>query len=925
MTSHSLRTLNHMSNVAHTRTRRYFARKSLLLVAVVLLVASSFGLAVAQPRPVRTMNTTGAATIPIERLGSISGVAWRLVSQPGLALFAGSKAVSVVNTVDLEHPRFISTLEFPDLVQGLAMQGRYAYVALGQCDGFLGDSCRGSLHIVDLANPTLPVVVGTFIPPYPVDEPMMLEGYVLLRDTAWRAGGPPSVIHIIDVRDPATPREVATIPDTADVTSVLLATDSATQHISAYLISRSGYLRVYDLADPTAPVLVTSNTLVTTDDLVLSAALYPDAGTNRVYAYVSDRSKSRPGIHVVDVSTPQQPSEVGFIATAPDTYVSGVVGNHLVVTTAYGSSQVFDLTQPATPVAGGSISTVLISNVVALDATHALVTSKRGIHVLNLINPAAPTLTLLLPTLYNIPGGPVAEAVFARNHLYIPSSDQTAMLDISRPTASQFRGTLPGNRVTLAGTLAATAGNGQVTLTDVAGPAPRELSTLALPTEARQTVALATNGTLGQAGSLLYLAWGNGLTVLDAADPTALKVVGALPINQSVRAVLVRGSLIYVATTNFQTHHLLVIDVAQPNAPVVRASLDLPSWARNMSVAGDRMYIATAERGLQILDVAQPQRPQIIGSYLFTSPYTTQSVATDGGLVYLLELLSSGTSTLHIVDLANPAAPHTLNRYDTALTNVQVSAQNGMVALFSIDGVVLLQRAASAGVVVDTLGLPIAGATLTASDQTTASGFRGTYRVPASLALRADSGGGITAGLAGFTSWPTQRSAAEAAAGTANFVMLAPPSTVVVTPSTGATAIFTDTSGATTAITVSSDAVATPTTLTLTPQVSPDLTDWAFAGHAFELGTADDAAKTLPATVTLTYRNSEIRLVADKAQLRLRRWDGTLWQDAGDGCAINGVAQHNLAAKTLTVPICRTGRYALFGPTTRLFLPALGS
>jgi hypothetical protein len=110
-------------------------------------------------------------------------------------------------------------------------------------------------------------------------------------------------------------------------------------------------------------------------------------------------------------------------------------------------------------------------------------------------------------------------------------------------------------------------------------------------------------------------------------------------------------------------------------------------------------------------------------------------------------------------------------------------------------------------------------------------------------------------------------------------------------------------------------------TMHITPTVGPGMMPWAFAGHAFEVEL--ESASPIAAVVTVNYRPSEVRAVSDLGQLMLRRWDGTAWQDAAASCSPASLYTRNLAASTLSIPICEAGRYALFGPTNRVFSPGV--
>jgi hypothetical protein len=116
--------------------------------------------------------------------------------------------------------------------------------------------------------------------------------------------------------------------------------------------------------------------------------------------------------------------------------------------------------------------------------------------------------------------------------------------------------------------------------------------------------------------------------------------------------------------------------------------------------------------------------------------------------------------------------------------------------------------------------------------------------------------------------------------------------------------------------------VSQTTALTVTPVMIDDpLPDQAFTGHAFDLAAQPDQVFGVPVTVTIRYSNSDIRVISDENSLALLWWDGGSWVEAVTTCTPSSVYQRDVLNNTISLPICRTGRYALFGPTHQTFLP----
>ncbi|MEP7188926.1 MAG: hypothetical protein ABI901_07055, partial [Roseiflexaceae bacterium] len=76
-----------------------------------------------------------------------------------------------------------------------------------------------------------------------------------------------------------------------------------------------------------------------------------------------------------------------------------------------------------------------------------------------------------------------------------------------------------------------------------------------------------------------------------------------------------------------------------------------------------------------------------------------------------------------------------------------------------------------------------------------------------------------------------------------------------------------------------------------------------------------------PLTVTLSYSAGDARLISNPESLALWWWNGSGWQDAAATCGQAASYSRDSTSKTISLAICRTGRFALFGPTKQIYLP----
>jgi len=64
-----------------------------------------------------------------------------------------------------------------------------------------------------------------------------------------------------------------------------------------------------------------------------------------------------------------------------------------------------------------------------------------------------------------------------------------------------------------------------------------------------------------------------------------------------------------------------------------------------------------------------------------------------------------------------------------------------------------------------------------------------------------------------------------------------------------------------------------------------------------------------------------VRVAADESQWVLSWWTGSEWQDVAQTCDPASSYIRDVANKTLSVSICRGGKFGLFGPMYQVYLP----
>ena len=265
-------------------------------------------------------------------------------------------------------------------------------------------------------------------------------------------------------------------------------------------------------------------------------------------------------------------------------------------------------------------------------------------------------------------------------------------------------------------------------------------------------------------------------------------------------------------------------------------------------------------------------------------------------------------------------------------SRVAFAVLDGIVYVTSSTGVYMFQFSSStiSGSVVDVHNYPIANVHIEVS-----TGFSTTTLVDGSYTTPGMPSGTyvIMPSLSGYVfSPPTRTVTLPPAAVKQDFTILSPPVAATLEPFAPSHLIYTDTQGLPTILFFPAGTVTTTTDMVLNPLGRlPAPSGRAFAGHAFEM-TASRGGEELsnltylnPVSVTINYSVEDVSVISDMQSLSLWWWEEGEWQLAAKPCVNPGEAVHNLGERIISIPLCTTGRYALFGPTYQAFLSIVGN
>jgi hypothetical protein len=339
---------------------------------------------------------------------------------------------------------------------------------------------------------------------------------------------------------------------------------------------------------------------------------------------------------------------------------------------ADGSSglHVLDVSNPASPTLTFSYDTPGVANDASVSGTVAYVAdgASGGLQLINVGTPAAPTLL----GSYDTPGDARGGLVVSGTVAYVTdNSAGLQVLNVSNPASPTLLGTYntPGFclDVAVSGTVAYVADDiSGLQILNVSNPAsPTLLGSYDTPGNARGVVV---------SGTVAYVADGaSGLQILNVSNPASPTLLGTYDTPGAAKSVAVSGTVAYVADFN---SGLLILNVSNPASPTLLGTYDTPGYAYDVEVSGTVAYVADDFAGLQILNVSNPASPSLLGT--FDTPGFANSVTVSGTAAYVTDLASG----LQVLNVDNPAIPTLLGSYSTPNNawDVEVSGTMAYVA-----------------------------------------------------------------------------------------------------------------------------------------------------------------------------------------------------------------------------------------------------
>lgn len=559
------------------------------------------------------------------------GVPNAVAVQDGYAYCTGP-GFQVVDVSKPDAPNRVGGLDLVGEGYGLALRGRYAYVANG----------GSGLSILELTEPTVPRLVGQYTDVY-ANAVAVAGDHAYVADE-YRA------LKVLDISNPASPRLVGRLQTPQPAVGVTVAGDYA------YLAVFQRAVQIVDIADPKDPKLVSSKAV---SGEPWRIAIAGD------YAYVTGFAT---GLQILDISNPTAPRLVGGEAFSG--WSRGVVVQSnlaCVVTYPWDSGEnvrLYDVTDPARPRRLGGHKSLGAAIGLAVNGDFALVAGMAGLDVLDISDPAR-----VRPAGNCDLSGQTSAVAAQGSYAYL--ADGTAglqVLDISEAANPKRIGRFAtaGGALDVAvtnGLVCVAASEAGLQLIDVANPrAPQLAGSLGLPSGGASAVALM--------GNYACVLDGN-LEVVDIGNPAKPRLVSTYAVSGYASSLVVQGQRAFLGRSDQGWE---AVDLSDPANPV-RVTIQTNA-ATSLAVSGNRL--ATADfSGVQFWDVTDLGHPIRAGRHEGVSG----RLLMDGPYAFMLES-SEYWQDILLLDLSDLSWPAPVTRFGgvrdwTRPRTVHLTVQDG--------------------------------------------------------------------------------------------------------------------------------------------------------------------------------------------------------------------------------------------------------
>ncbi len=509
-----------------------------------------------------------------------------------LILFLFSPVSGLSQCIDYsDYMHWAGGVEIGDYASGIAVDGEYAFV--GQT--LNGDESEEFfLAVMDLSAPLTPAMVGSMpLPSRPNGSIVIQENFVYL--TAYNG------LYVVDITAPETPFIVGSVESPGWLFNLEIQGDYA------YMAGGENRSEIF-IVDISTPENMTLAGNIATPDHVRDICALGDL------LYVAD---SEEGLLVLDVSSPNSPEIIDV----------GLTLRHAVGIIAFGEYAyvsdsacvlVLDISTPATPLVVEYLGPDFRGPFIQIQEDRLFMWADGGIKVLNVATPQTPTIL----GSFSAPGDLHGFAALG-NYGYCPATVSLGdldefgqivtygalqVIDLKNFESPDMQNISLTPEEVLDIKIDGDYGymiDGDFQVVDLSDPeSPEVIANLAFGSVSSS--GKARNVILNE--NHAYLKTDTEFHVIDISTPEAPEIIGSMELTGNVWRSSAQENFVYLLMGG----EFVIVDVSVPEGPAIESII--PIWAESFFVQDDYVLFGSVGPGLQVMDISNPENPEIAGT-----------------------------------------------------------------------------------------------------------------------------------------------------------------------------------------------------------------------------------------------------------------------------------------------------------------------
>lgn len=514
----------------------------------------------------------------------------------------GLCGLQILDVSDPARPERRGFCEVPLPPFGVFVGEDIAYVA---CANPWHDP-RGGFQIVDVRNPSSPLLCSPFVPVPARAWKIFVKGGIAYLASL-------DGLHVFDVKNPSVPTSLGFYAQRRCYDVVVAGQ-------LAYTATDSG-LEVVDVTSPTAPASLGGlYTISSSYALALSGSL--------IYL-------AQDGFHnidVADVTDPASPRLVASYRTSGWPWDVAVSGDIACVADGPGGLLILDVADPASPTLQATYDTLSDpTDICVVDGVAYVANGIRGFKTIDVSNPRSPKILgfLALPSpawAMDASGGLACVCGTKDGHGFVN------LIDITSPSSPRLLTSYEMEKavrtVTLSHSSAFVSTYHELHIFDISDPCSPTLQAVFATPGLQCDVFIS--------GDLAFIADYTNLQIVDISDPASPFLRSSFEPGFRMTYVVVSNGIAYVTGT-WPEGDFACVDVSNPDAPTLLGMYDAGIYvypAGGLSVSNGRAYVLLD--ALRVIDVSDPTSPRLCGYYPIGRGTFASELVASGDLVYVI-------------------------------------------------------------------------------------------------------------------------------------------------------------------------------------------------------------------------------------------------------------------------------------------------